>query len=145
MLASFLIVKTENECVLLFTSLVIIFDHHKCQLLLLKVKLADLWPEEETNLLYSLKHQNSGWCQTEMILAAVFPKNRVHVNAVHFLPFCFVEIIRLGLSWCEASKFSVFFKNGFFHVFRLIRHEAKFGNSCGRVSGCIIVTKFSWK
>lgn len=70
-LARLLVVQSKDERVFLLLALFVVLDYDQSEFLLLKVQLGDLRPEEQADLLRSLKHQDSRRCQAQVIFVAV--------------------------------------------------------------------------
>lgn len=90
---------------------------------------------------------NRFWCLLLVRVQSPFHTyhNCVHIDAIQFQPFCFVEKCGFRFGRCQTVTFFVFIQNHQFHIFRLIRHKTKFGYECNRMNGLIVIAQFSCK
>ena len=70
MLARLLVVHPENERVLLFVAVIVIFDNDG-EFLLLEVESSEFGPEEQHNLLVIFEHQYGQGSEAQPVLAMV--------------------------------------------------------------------------
>lgn len=102
----FLRCQVEDESVeldLAIVRLIRIFLHHQRNFLVLEVQLLQLFPQEQSNLLGSIKHQHSLWSQSQSVRVSILSLDYVHIDTVHFDPASLVQIVQLRLGGSLAA------------------------------------------
>lgn len=73
--ACLFVVQTKHKSVVLRLAVVVVFDYQQGEFLLFEVELTDFRPEEQSDLLSTFEDENAGWCEPQMVFAAVFALN----------------------------------------------------------------------